>query len=67
MPTFIITIHLDGGGAATLKENAPSPKEIEQLIVRELNLPDPRLRLQTGSSVLDVKKDIVVGWSIDEP
>jgi len=66
MPRYIITIHLDGGGSATLTEDAQNPGLIEALISQQLRQTDPRFRLQFPRSVIDVEKAKVVGWSIDE-
>ena len=66
MPTYDISIHLSGGSTATVREEAQSIAHIEALIKRELTLPDPELRIQAPRSLISVKRELVVGYSIDE-
>ena len=66
MPIYEISIHLAGGSSATIKEEAQSIAIIEQLIKRELATPDPELRIQAPRSLISVKRELVVGYSIDE-
>ena len=66
MPMYQISIHLSGGSSATIKEDAQSIAVIEQLIKRELALPDPELRIQAPRGLISVKRELVVGYSVDE-
>lgn len=66
MPLFNITIHLAGGGSASLKEDLRSIGEVEAAIRRELAAPDPELRIVFARALISVKKESVLGFSIDE-
>ncbi len=66
MPMYQISIHLSGGSTATIKEEAQSIALIEQFIKRELSAPDQELRLASPRGLISVKKELVVGYSIDE-
>lgn len=67
MPMYQISIHLSSGSTATIREEAPSIDTIEKAIKKELAAADPELRLAAPRGLIAVRKDQVVGYSIDEP
>ena len=66
MPKFLITIHLESGGAASITQDAHSPGPLEAAVVQQVNQHDARFRLQFPGAVIDVPRDKVIGWTIDE-
>jgi hypothetical protein len=67
MPKYRIAIHLEGGSRAEILEESPNLTSIEQRINHQIREPDSRFRIQyMQSSVIDVEKARVVGWSIDQ-
>lgn len=66
MPRFRISIHLEGGSRAEIQEDAPTLITVEQKIIQQMRETDSRFRIQfMQSSVIDVEKARVIGWSID--
>lgn len=68
MPDFEINIYLSNGGKATLKlENVnQSTVGFEQTIDIEMRKPGDTFRLAGPTAVISLKKNEIIGFSVDQ-
>ena len=65
MPQFEVSIFVNApGGKATIKVSANNRDEIEQLIIKEVKETDSTMRIPLGPSIMSIKREFYIGYTI---
>ncbi|MBK8037641.1 MAG: hypothetical protein IPK22_10960 [Verrucomicrobiaceae bacterium] len=64
MNTYLVTIHLEGGGSASIKQTANDDAALAAAARNAMNGADPMLTLAFQDGRLEVRRDKVIGWSV---
>lgn len=64
MNTYLVTIHLEGGGSATIKQTANNDDALANAARAAMNGPGQMLTLGFQDGKLEVRRDKVIGWSV---
>ncbi|MGC3972013.1 MAG: hypothetical protein QM775_33130 [Pirellulales bacterium] len=66
MAMFRVTVHLSDGGQAEFQEEANAATLIDSRLTNELTVPDPRFKVNSKLAIVNVARDRVIGWTIEQ-
>ena len=66
MPIYDISIYLAGGAVAKITDEATSAAQVENVLLGQLREPDENFRIASNKAMIWVKKNQVIGYSVDE-
>lgn len=64
MKTYLVTIHLEGGGSASIKQSANDEAALAAAANNAMGGVGAMLTLNLQDGRLAVKRDRVIGWSV---
>ncbi len=64
MNTYLVTIHLEDGGSASIKQRANDEAALAVAANNAMDGGGPMLTLNLQDGRLEVRRDRVIGWSV---